>query len=145
MCAPILGAIVSGIGAAMQVSQANKQAEMQAQLDERQAEVARMKGSYEATRKQDEIARVKGAQRAALAANGLALNTGSAAEVQRDTDTEANLDVAAIRWNSASAADMHEFQAKVDRAAAPGGAAAALAFVAPVIKAWPADGNLMAA
>jgi hypothetical protein len=147
MCGPIaavLGGVISGIGAAMQVKQQQNQANMQADFEKRDAEIERMRGAYEGARKGDEIKRVRGAQRAAFIANGIDADAGSAEAVRMDSDTEMELDRRAIAANSANAASTKEYQSKITRASAPSGAAAALAFVAPVISAFPSDGKLFA-
>lgn len=135
MCVPIIGAIVSGIGAAMQVSQAQQQAEMQAKLYEREATYKEYEGAYAADRKAEEVARVIGQQSANFAAAGV--SGGSVVDTQVDSQTEGNLDIAAIRWNADEASKTSKFKAKMERAAKPSGFAVASAFISPVIKAIP--------
>lgn len=134
MCLAIAGAVISGIGAAMGVKAEQQQAEMQADLHRRQAEMLRMRGAYEGARKQEQLLRVAGTQRAGLAANGVSIADGSALDVQTDTMTEGNLDVAAIRWNANLAADTEDFNAKIAKTSAPSDFAVASAFVSPIIK-----------
>lgn len=135
MCVAVIGAVVSGIGAAMQVSQAQQQAELQAKLYDREATYKRVEGNYAAQRKEEEVGRVIGQQSANFAAAGVAGQ--SVTDTQVDSQTEGNLDIAAIRWNSSEAAKTSEFKAKMERASKPSGFAVASAFISPVIKAIP--------
>lgn len=133
MCLPIIAGVISGIGAAMQAKNAQASANAQAEFKDRQAQMETMAGGYKAARTAEAVGRTTGAQRAGFAANGLGL-TGSAADVVMDTETEGQLDIAAIRWNSNLAADNLKYQAKIDRMnAKAAGKAAPLAFAAPVI------------
>jgi len=134
MCVPILGAVVSGIGAAMQVSQQRNQANMQADLEKRNANQQREIGAYQGNLKQRQLDTVYGSQRAGLAASGVDIGYGSAQDVQQATTTEGQMDVAAIRWNSDLAANRMDEQSKITRASAPSSAAVGLAFVSPIIK-----------
>lgn len=133
MCLPIISGIVSGIGAAMAAKNQQASLDAQAAFKKRQAGMEIMSGGYKASRTQDAVNRTTGSQRAGFAANGLAL-TGSAADVIIDTETEGQLDIAAIRWNSNLASDNLKYQAKIDRMnAKAAGKSAPFAFAAPVI------------
>ncbi len=134
MCVAIVGAVVSGLAAVAGIQQRNQQAELQAQLYERQAKLLRTRGAYEGARKVEEVKRAAGQQRAGLAASGVSLADGSALDVQTDTLTEGNLDIAAIRWNADAAAATEKFKAKMERSSKSGGFATAAAFAAPIIK-----------
>jgi len=133
MCLPIIGGIVSGVGAAMGALSARAQAKGQAEMDRRQAGIEATTGAYKAARTQDEIDRTIGSQRAGFAANGLAMS-GSAADTIASTAEEGALDVAAIRWNSKLVGDNLRYKAKLEDAnASQAGMAAPLAFLAPTI------------
>jgi hypothetical protein len=90
------GAVVSGIG---QKQQADYQAQVQdqnAKLAEDQAQDSILNTNLEAQRRYRDLAQTKGAQQAAMAANGVDLNFGSATDVQRDTAMIGAEDVAQI-------------------------------------------------
>jgi len=133
MCLPIIGGVISGVGAAMGAMGARAQAKGQAAMDRRQAGIEAATGAYKADRTQDDINRTTGQQRAGFAANGLALS-GSAADTIYDSTEEGALDVAAIRWNSKLTQDNLKYKAKMeDMNAKQAGLAAPIAFLSPVI------------
>lgn len=133
MCLPIIGGIISGVGAAMGAAGQAAQAEGQANMDRRQAEIEAVTGGYKAARTQDNVDRVAGAQRAGFAANGVGMS-GSAADVIQDSAEEGALDVAAIRWNSGLQQDNSRYSAKLnDMNAKIATAAIPFAFATPVI------------
>jgi len=118
MCLPIIGGVISGIGAAMGAMSAKAQAQGQAAMDRRQAGIEAQTSAYKADRTQDDINRTTGQQRAGFAANGVGLS-GSAA---------------AIRWNSKLTQDNLKYKAKLnDMNAKQAGMAAPIAFLSPVI------------
>ena len=99
MCAPALavplmiastvvsstGAVISGIG---QKQQADYQAQVEdqnAHIAEGQAEDSILNTNLTAQRRYREVSQTQGAQTAAMAANGVSLDFGSAVDVQRDT------------------------------------------------------------
>ena len=94
-----------------------------------------MRGAREGAIKRDEITRIEGAQRAAYVANGLDLTSGSSTDVMTDTAKEGNMEVAQIIWDGNRRADNENEQAKLSRSKKVSGAAMALGFVSPVIKA----------
>ncbi|MDH7973683.1 hypothetical protein QH494_15940 [Sphingomonas sp. AR_OL41] len=121
------GQVMAGIG---QSQQANYQAQVNdqnAKLSAQQANDSNQNTNLEAQRRYRTLAQTKGAQQAAMAANGVDLNFGSAVDVQRDTAMIGAEDVAQIYkggaertrgydiqgWNYAS-------QAAADRAKAKG-------------------------
>lgn len=137
MCLPavagILGAVVSGIGAAQQAKAQQASLEAQAKMQKREIEVENYTASYEQARTQDKIDRTLGAQRAGFVASGINLS-GSAQDIIHDTATEGALDVAAIRWNSKLRKDKLGYESEISRMnAKAAGRAAPLAFIAPVI------------
>lgn len=141
MCIAIVGAVISGIAAASSVKREQARADAQADLHERQAKLLRMRGAYEGSRKQEQLDRIGGQQRAGLAASGVSLTDGSAVDIQTDTLTEGNLDIAAIRWNADLAADTEGFKANIERSTKPGGFAVASAFVSPIIQTLSSQGK----
>lgn len=133
MCLPILGGIVSGVGAAMGMMAQKAQANAQAELSTRQANIEREAGSYEGARKTEQVERVLGSARAAAASNGVAV-AGTTLDVIDESAKEGALDVAAIRWNSGLRVDNNKYEAKVGKMNARiAGMAAPIAFVSPVI------------
>ncbi len=133
MCLPIIGGVISGIGAAMGAQSAAAQAKGQEQMDLRQAGIEQKTSAYKADRTQDDINRTLGQERAGFAANGVGL-TGSAADTISDSTEEGALDVAAIRWNSKLAGDNLRYKAKLDNMNAKAASASVpFAFAAPVI------------
>lgn len=76
------------------------QAGMNAELAELQGEDAIKRGSLEANRALKTGRQVQGAQRAALAAQGIDVNSGSAAELLDETDAMAREDYETIKNNA---------------------------------------------
>jgi len=99
MCAPALalplmiastavsagGAVLSGIGQKQVLDYQAQVADQNSKLAENQAQDSIQNTNLEAQRRYREISQTKGAQTAAMAANGVDLNFGSAVDVQRDT------------------------------------------------------------
>lgn len=141
MCTPIaaagiglVGSVVQGAGAASQAKTEQASLNAKAAGQERQAEIDKKSAEYEVARTEDTIRRTTGAQRAGFSANGIAIDSGSAGEVIRDTENEGLLDIAAIRWNSQLKQDNSKYDAKISRMNADSaGASAGLAFLSPVI------------
>lgn len=79
------GAVMSGIGQAQQARYQAGIADQNAHIAEGQAHDAILNTNLEAQRRAREIGQTKGAQEAAMAANGVDLNFGSAVDVQKDT------------------------------------------------------------
>lgn len=129
----LAGGVISGIGA---MQAANAQAasyKMQAQAQERQANLLREQGSYEGARFTEQGRQLIGKQVAGFAESGVALN-GSAGEVIRSTGQNLALDLSAKRYgqniaieNELMGAKMNMFNSRTAKAAAP------MAFLAPVI------------
>lgn len=89
-------ALVAEAGAAM--------ADLNAQGAERQAQSALYQGERAIAALTLQSGQLAGKQRAALAANGIDLGEGSAAELQASTDTMAAIDVSTLAANAANAA-----------------------------------------
>jgi len=97
-----------------------------AQIAEWQAQDAIRRGEDEETRQRMRTAQLKGTQRASMAANGIDISEGSAAQIQADTDWMGEQDALTIRdnakrtawgWRSQGAqstADANMYKAKAD-------------------------------
>ncbi|QNA85145.1 hypothetical protein G4G27_14925 [Sphingomonas sp. So64.6b] len=79
------GAIMSGIGQAQQYRYQASIADQNNRLANEQAKDSIENTNLEAQRRGRALAQIKGAQQAAMAANGVDLNFGSAVDVQKDT------------------------------------------------------------
>jgi hypothetical protein len=75
-------------------------ADSNARLAEISAQSALMQGDQEIARSSLRYGKLKGAQRASLAANGIDLGEGSAAEVQAETDLYNEMDMNTLRANA---------------------------------------------
>lgn len=78
----------------------SQQLNTNATLARMQAEDARLRGEVDAQRRARQGAKDIGSQRAAAAAQGIDVDTGSAADVQADTERATATDVATIRSNA---------------------------------------------
>lgn len=107
MCDPLTltaaAAAVSTIGAGFGALQANAQNRYQAKIADRNADLANEAARQEQQNTRDaamqqyrRTAALKGQQRAAMAANGVDVNFGSALDLTADTDMLANEDVRRI-------------------------------------------------
>lgn len=105
------GSIVSGVNQSRQYSYQAKIAQQNAALDRKAAEDARARGAIEEARQYRKNAQLLGAQRAALAANGLEVDFGSAADLQTDTKTIGWEDAQTIRENAIRESKGYEISA----------------------------------
>jgi hypothetical protein len=126
------GAVVAAIGAISSAMSQRLALKGAAEIAEINAAVAERAAQQELSRGQDLVAQateragqVKGAQRAAMAANGIDLGEGSAAEVLTSTDLAKERDMQTIQANAVRAAWGHRVnatsltsQARTDRAGA---------------------------
>lgn len=131
--AGIAGGVAEGFSGYAQKKTEQTNYQMQAAGLARDIAAEKESSAYETARTREGIARIQGSARAGFAANGLALD-GSAAEVLQDTETEGNLDIAAIKWNSdvkIGNLDYARKGAMVNAKAA--GDAAPLAFITPIL------------
>ena len=94
------GAATSAIGAYQQAKVAGEVAARNAKLADLQAEDALRRGENEAAELRRRVAATKSAQRVSLAARGLDLTYGTAADLQDQTDFFGELDVATVRTNA---------------------------------------------
>lgn len=133
MCLPIVGALISGIGAAMGAITTAASYDAQSKYEARQAQLELNAGATKAVGAQREVDKVLGQQRAGFAARGLAME-GSTEEVYRESETEGALDVATIRWNSKMAGDNLMAKSQISMMnSSMAMASAPFAFAAPVI------------
>lgn len=101
-----------------------KQSEMNARLSEMQAEDAISRGDKEASNYKQKISQTIGSQRAAAAAQGIDVDSGSAMEIQEDTQRLGEKDVMTIKnnawreaWGLKVEAQNHRANAVMGRAA----------------------------
>lgn len=94
------GAATSVIGAYQQAKVAGDVAARNAKIADMQAEDALRRGENEAAELRRQVAATKSAQRVSLAARGLDLTYGTAADLQDQTDFFGALDVATVRTNA---------------------------------------------
>lgn len=71
-----------------------------ARLSDMQAEDARRRGEADVSTRRTQVRQVAGSQRAALAAQGVDIASGSAADVVADTETQGELDTLTLRNNA---------------------------------------------
>lgn len=114
------GKVVSGIGQAQQYRYQAQIADQNNRLANEQARDSIDNTNLEARARYRELARMKGAQQAALAANGVDLNFGSAADIQKDTAMTGAEDIAQIYKGGNQRTrgfDISAFNARSDAAA----------------------------
>lgn len=123
-------AILSGIqtvtdvlGQRQQANAIEDQADFEAQLAELAAEDAVSRGNLAARQRERQARRTIGAQRAALAANGVDVNSGTAADLQADEAALGALDAQTIRNNAAREAWGYRAQSSIDTRGAKNAAA----------------------
>lgn len=97
----LLGSGLSAYSAAQQGRAAEKTADYNAKMNEYTAQDAQRRGEEEATALQRRGAALKSSQRATMAAKGLDLGYGTAADLQDQTDFFTQADVATARTNAA--------------------------------------------
>lgn len=99
---------ISGIGSAysqatahqLQADYVRQMSEINNQIAGVQAEDAIMRGNKSASQFKKQVKGLRGSQRAALAAQGVEVDSGSAAEIQDNTDRQGALDVMTIQNNA---------------------------------------------
>jgi hypothetical protein len=102
--AGIAGTAVSAIGAVQAGNAQNEVAQYNAKIADNNATAERERAAYDAGLIKDERRRVIGSQRAAMAANGLEISTGSPVAVLGDTTGQSEMDVLARLYGGESAA-----------------------------------------
>jgi hypothetical protein len=96
----LLGGAAEGEGAQRSANFQADQAEVSAQFAEMNAVDAIARGDEDAEKYQEHLRKTKGAQRAALAAQGINVDVGTASAVQKDTSRIAMEDIATIKNNA---------------------------------------------
>lgn len=136
MCDPItIGAGLMAASTGVGALQANAQAQYRAKIADRNAALEREAGVQarqslrdEAIAKYREIAKIKGQQRVAAGANGVAIDFGTAGDVQADTQAMGSEDVSRIYQRGNQAMRGHDigasnYQAEANAARSAGKAA----------------------
>ena len=120
-----IGAVSSAMSQRLALKGAAEIAEINAGIAERAAQQEMARGQEVIAQATERAGQVKGAQRAAMAANGIDLGEGSAAEVLTSTDLAKEHDMQVIQANAVRAAWGHRMsatslgnQARADRAGA---------------------------
>jgi hypothetical protein len=115
------GGISSALGSYFQADSQKSSLNFQSQMADINAQIANIGAENEIWKGQQEIAtqtlqagQLKSSQRAAMAANGIDLGFGSAAEVQASTDIVKNIDMTTIQSNAIRAAFGYKQQALND-------------------------------
>jgi hypothetical protein len=100
----VVGTAVSAFGAVQAGNAQNDAAQYSAKVADNNATAERERASYDAGLIKDERRRIVGSQRAAMAANGLEISTGSPVAVLGDTTGQSEMDVLARLYGGESAA-----------------------------------------
>jgi len=126
MCIPMIaGLAIGALGVGMQAYAAKRQVEAQndaaeynAQLQERNAQIAEVqakdavdRGETEKANLQRRVRQLKGTQRTAFAGSGVLVDQGSAYDVLQDTTEQAEMDSLTIMHNANKEAWGHQVQA----------------------------------
>lgn len=108
MCMPAVALAATAIGGGLSALGAYQQGQVAKQVGrnnqimaEYAAQDAQRRGEEDAIKVRQRASQIKGAQRARMAANGLDLTTGTAAELQDQTDFFGQQDIATTRSNAA--------------------------------------------
>jgi len=118
LASKIGGGITSAIGSYYSAQAQKSALKFNARMADRQAESVLQQGQQEVASLTMKAGQVKGAQRAAMAANGIDLGMGSAAEVQASTDIMKTIDMNAIESNAMRSALGFRADALLTKAAA---------------------------
>jgi hypothetical protein len=110
----IVGGVISAVGALAAASAQAKAARFNAQVNERNAAIAREQGAEDAKRQQRLNVQRLGKLRAAYGEAGLSFE-GDALSVFEDSAVQAELDVRRIKYNAELRAIGFEDQAQLDR------------------------------
>lgn len=104
----LAGTAVSALGAVQAGKAQNEVAQYNAKVADNNATAERERAAYDAGLIKDERRRVIGSQRAAMAANGLDISSGSPVAVLGDTTGQAEMDVLARLYGGESAATAYK-------------------------------------
>jgi len=115
--AAVVGAGISAYGMVQQGKTAQQIANNNAKMAEYAAQDAQKRGEEDAMAAQRKAAALKSSQRVALAANGLDLSYGTAADLQDQTDFFGQADAATARTNASREAWRLRAGGEQDRAA----------------------------
>lgn len=107
----LMGASANASALEAQGDHAKMVGDFNAKLSEMQAQDALERGGKDAEQLQKQASRMIGSQKAALAAQGIEVDSGSAAEIQNDTKEMAARDAVTIRNNAAREAFGFKVQA----------------------------------
>jgi hypothetical protein len=107
----VIGAISSAFSSRLALKGAQQIAEINAGVAERAAQQELSRGQDLVAQATERAGQVKGAQRAAMAANGIDLGVGSAAEILTSTDLAKERDMQTIEANAVRAAWGHRMNA----------------------------------
>jgi hypothetical protein len=124
------GQFTQGIGLAQMYGFRSALDQQNAAIATANARVATQGGDYEAEASRLRYGELEGRQRAAMAANGVDVGSGSAAAVQRSTETMSALDAAMIHYNASRQAYGDQIQAASLKAQAGADAMAGMGAVA---------------
>lgn len=113
MCMPLVGGLISGIGAYMSGMQQAAQYKAQSRALKVQARGERNVGSYESLRAQERGDLAVSKNITGFAAKGLDITTGTPQDVILDSATEVALDVGAIRANAHAQSQKTDYEAKI--------------------------------
>lgn len=113
MCLPMIGGIVSGIGALASGMQQAAQYKAQSKALKVQAQGERNVGSYESARAQERGDLAVSKNITGFAAKGLDITTGTPQDVILDSATEVALDVGTIRANAQVQSNKTDYEAKI--------------------------------
>lgn len=95
-----IGAFYNSSGQKAALASTAQTAQLNAQLAEQSAQQTLAAGQAQEEQVREHGAQVQGAQRAAFAANGVDVNSGSAAIVQGSTDVQSRVDAMTVRMNA---------------------------------------------
>lgn len=110
--AGLAGTAVSAVGAIQAGNAQNDAAKYNAQIADNNAAAEKQRATYDANLIRDERRRTVGAQRAAMAANGLDVSSGSPVAVLGDTTGQAEMDILARLYGGDSAATAYRNDAQ---------------------------------
>lgn len=111
--ATVLSGVTSAVGMHQQGQMAKAAGRNNQIVAEYAARDAQRRGEEQAVRVQQQARQLKGTQRARLAANGVDLGVGTAAELQDQTDFFAEQDAGMARYNAASEAQSLRYRGKL--------------------------------
>lgn len=114
----VMGTVAGGVSQANSMKYQAKVAEQNAQIDRAASRDALERGSEEEARQYRRNAAVQGAQRAAMAANGIDVDFGSAADLQLDTKRVGWQDAQTVRENANRESSGYEINAWNNQASA---------------------------